>query len=80
MTEERLAEIEARASAAASDAEFALRARFDVPALVAEVRRLRAELAGVPKRRECPNCNGDGSVQRLTCGQCRGDGVIEVPR
>jgi len=55
---------------------------FDLAALdlVAEVRRLRAELAQYPERRECPNCNGEGYVQRLTCGQCRGDGVIEVTR
>lgn len=49
-------------------------------ALHAKVAELRAELAQYPERRECPDCNGVGSVNRYRCGRCRGDGVIEVPR
>lgn len=42
-----------------ADAEFAAHARDDVPALLAEVRRLKAELA---RRVQCGDCGAVGSV------------------
>ena len=87
MDEKRLAEIEARVDASspgpwtwkdcgarARDHEFIANAREDVPALVAEVRRLRTSLTNIRdieeylKGRVCA-CSGVGCVQciaRLT--------------
>jgi len=66
------------------DAHFIAHARTDVPALVAEVAALRAEiqrLRTAPADTACPGCGGSGYQSSFdgnsggTCGHCGGSGI-----